>query len=57
MFNIKEIEKEAKEELGNEQAQNAKTKIKSKLKQIEQARKVVRNLEHEYDMLLEDIGE
>lgn len=57
MFDVKKAQDEAKEELAKERTDAAKKKIKSKLKDIESARAVVRNLEREYEVLLEDIGE
>ena len=56
MFDIKEVEKAAREELAEEQSKNAKTKIKSKLKEIATARAIVANLEREYEILLQEIG-
>lgn len=56
MFDIKEVEKQAKAELAEEQGKAAKAKIKEKLSQINKARAVVSNLEHEYEVLLREIG-
>ncbi len=56
MFDIKEVEKEARIELAAEQADKAKGKIKTLLKQIEASRKVTINLEHELEVLMQDIG-
>lgn len=57
MFDIKKIEAEAKKELADEQSKDAKNKIKKKVREIEQARRIVRNLEGEYEVLLRDIGD
>ena len=57
MFDVKKVQDEAKEELAKERGEAAKKKIKTKLKDIEAARLIVRNLEREYEVLLEDIGE
>jgi GTP1/Obg family GTP-binding protein len=56
MFDVKEVEKQAREELATERATGAKAKIKSHLAKIEAARKIVANLEEEYAVLLRDIG-
>lgn len=56
MFDIKAVEAEAKKEINEAKATEAKKKIKTKLKQIEDARAIVRNLEEEYQVLLRDIA-
>jgi hypothetical protein len=56
MLDITEVEKQAREELAKEQGEKAKSKIKDKLKQISAARQIVANLEHEYEVLLREIG-
>ena len=56
MFDVKEVVKEAEKEVREEKAKEAKAKIKAKLKEIERARKVVNNMEREYEVLLSDIG-
>lgn len=56
MFDIKKIEEEAKKEVNDELAISAKTQIKAKLKQIDTAKKVLVNLNLEYDSLLREIG-
>lgn len=55
-FDIKEAEKQAKLEVAKDQTDAAKGKIKSKLKQISDAEKVLANLRHEYDVLLTELG-
>ena len=56
MFDIKKIEEEARKEVAAEQADSAKAKIKAHLAKITAAKKVVANLELEYQALLADIG-
>lgn len=56
MFDIKKIEDEARKEVADEQAVKAKSQIKAKLAQINTAKKVVANLELEYNALLLEIG-
>ena len=56
MFDIKKIEEEARKEVVAEQAESAKAKIKAHLAKITAAKKVVANLELEYQALLADIG-
>lgn len=56
MFDITQVEKDAKAELAEEAGKIAKTKIKGKLKEISAARAVVANLEAEYAVLLKEIG-
>lgn len=57
MFDVKQAEKEAQEELAEDRSKEAKRLIKSKLKEIGAAKKVLVNLKREYAVLLEDIGE
>lgn len=56
MFDIKELERQARDEVNEERAKDAKTKIKAKLKAIVAAEAVVVNLRQEYAVLLRDIG-
>jgi len=56
MFDINQVEKDAKAELVKERGEAAKKKIKEKLRQIATARQVVANLEGEYELMLKDIG-
>lgn len=56
MFDIKSVEAEARQELADEKAKAAKSKIKDSLKKIEAARTILRNLEDEHAVLLRDIG-
>ena len=57
MFDVKKAQEDAEAELAEERAEKAKTRIKSKLREIAAARKVLGNLNREYEILLEDIGE
>jgi len=56
MFDIKSVEKAAQEEIAKERGEAAKKKIKDHLRKVAAARAVVRNLEDEYQVLLQDIG-
>ena len=56
MFDITQVEKEAREEVAKEQAAAAKGKIKTKLAEIARAKKIVSTLEVEYQALLAEIG-
>jgi len=56
MFDIKQVEEEARKELAEEKSVAAKSKIKAHLAKIAAAKKVVANLEEEYQVLLRDIG-
>ena len=51
MFDINAAEREAKEELSEEQAKRAKGKIKAHLVKLSQARAIVANLEREYEAI------
>ncbi len=57
MFDVKKAQEEAEAEIAEERGKEAKRLIKTKLKEIAAAKKVVSNLEREYAVLLEDIGE
>lgn len=57
MFDVNQVEKDAKAEVAKEAGDQAKTQIKSKLKAIAAARSVVANLEREYEILLKTIAE
>lgn len=56
MFDITQIEKEAREELSEELGKSAKAKIKAKLREINMAEKALMNMRQEYQVLLRDIG-
>lgn len=55
-INIRRIEQEAFDELSDERSAAAKVKIKAKIQELERARKIVANLEAEYELLLKDLG-
>ena len=55
MFDIKELEAEVDQEVALEVLEAAKEKLKSKRRQIGQAKAVVRNLEREYQALLLEV--
>ena len=56
MFDIKSVEAEALQELNDEKAKAAKSKIKDSLKKIANAEAILRNLRDEHAVLLRDIG-
>lgn len=56
MFDIKAVEAEARKEIAEAQAEVAKGKIKAHLAKIAAAKKVVANLEREYEVLLAEVG-
>jgi hypothetical protein len=56
MFDIKAVEKQAAEELAEEKATVAKSKIKASLKNIANAERVLQNLRDEHAVILRDIG-
>jgi hypothetical protein len=53
---VQKIEAEAKAELNEEVARLAKAKIKTSLKQIAAAERVLQNLREDHAVLLRDIG-
>ena len=55
MIDIKKAEQEAKEELAKERTEEVKRKLKTKMKEIETAKLVVRNLEREYEDLVTEL--
>jgi len=56
MFDVNQVVADAEKDLADEQAGQAKTKIKGKLREIAAAKAVVANLEREYGVLLRTIG-
>mgnify|MGYP001457266039 CR=1 FL=1 len=56
MFDIKAVEAEARKEIAEAQAAAAKSRIKDHLAKIAAAKKVVANLEREYEVLLAEVG-
>lgn len=57
MMDIKKVQEEAKKEYQKERADRAKLRIKAKMKEIADAKQVVKNLEREYEDLLEEISD
>lgn len=57
MIDIKKAQEEAARELADEKAKDAKEKIKSKLREIGKAKKIVANLERELEDLYIEIGQ
>ncbi|MFG1395898.1 hypothetical protein [Roseixanthobacter pseudopolyaromaticivorans] len=57
MFDIKEVEKQARAEIAKERGDKAKARLKDKLKQIAAAERIVQNLKNEYEVLLLEIGD
>lgn len=56
MFDINELEKQAKAEVAEELGKAAKAKIKASLHTIAMAKKALANAEAEHQALLRDIG-
>ncbi len=56
MLDIKKLEAEAVTEMATEKATAAKSKIKTSLKRLADAKALVRNLENEHSLLLWDLG-
>jgi hypothetical protein len=56
MFDVKDVQAEAEKEIAEERKTVAKARIKSKLREIAQAERIVANLRDEYAVLLQDIG-
>ncbi len=56
MLDIKKLEAEAVTEMATEKATAAKSKIKTSLKRIADAKALVRNLENEHSLLLWELG-
>ncbi len=56
MFDVKAVEAEARKEVAAERGEAAKAKIKSALKEIEAAEKVLANAKLRYELVLRDIG-
>ena len=57
MLDIKQVEKEAKKEIADEQMKAAKEELKAKLKALDNAKAVVRNIEREIEDLYVRLGE
>lgn len=57
MLDIKKVQEEAQKELVQERMEKAKRQVKSKLNEIENARRVVTNLERELEDLYAELGQ
>jgi hypothetical protein len=57
MFDVKKVQEEAAKELADEAATKAKGRIKDKLRQIEQAKRVLANLNRELEDLYGEISQ
>ncbi len=57
MFDINALEKEAQAEFAAEKTTRAKSALKSKLRELDTARGVVRNIERELDDLKQSIAD
>lgn len=55
MFDLSKAKAEAQKEFAEERVESAKRKIKSKLLEIDKAKKVVRNLERELEDLYAEL--
>lgn len=56
MIDINEVEKKAREELAKEKFDSVKDKLISKLKELDSAKKVVRNIETEIEQIKASAG-
>lgn len=56
MIDIKKVEEEAKAEVAKEKSEEAKRKVKAKLKAIEDSEKITRNLRRELEDIYAEIG-
>ena len=56
MFDIKQVEAEARKELAEERAKEAKKKLKDKLQQIAKSEAVTAALKRDYELLLMEVG-
>lgn len=57
MFDIKKVEDEAKAEIAKEQAEKAKTALVKKLRDLENAKRIVANIQREIDDLKASIAD
>ena len=57
MFDIKKVKEEAAKEIADEQGKKAKDALKTKLRALEAARSVVRNIEREIEDLEASIAD
>lgn len=57
LFDVKKVREDAEKEFRKEREKEAKSKIIDKLKELEAAKKIVRNLEAELKVIEADIAE
>ena len=57
MVDVKKAKEEALKEVSEEREKEAKIKIKSKLIELEKARKVVKNIERELEDLYDELSQ
>lgn len=57
MFDVKKVIDEAKKEVAEEKAETAKEKIKVKLRELNQAKKIVANCEVELEDLYAELSQ
>ena len=57
MFDIKKVEDEVKAEIAKEQAEKAKTALVKKLRDLENAKRIVANIQREIDDLKASIAD
>ena len=55
MFEIKSVIKQATEEVQKEKTEALKERLKAKLREIEKAKEVLKNLESEYNFLISEM--
>lgn len=53
---VKSLKEQAEEEVADEKAKEAKNKIKAKLKELDKAKLVVRNIERDLEDLMVEIS-
>lgn len=56
MFDIKKVKEDAEKEVREEREKAAKERIKAKLKDLDKARAIMKNIERELEDLYQDIG-
>lgn len=56
MIDIKNVQEEATKEIQKEKTEKAKDQIKSKMRELDKAKTIVRNIERELQELYAEIG-
>lgn len=56
-IDMKSVQNEALKELQEEQIESAKKKLKEKYRALKTAKKAVQNIEHEIELLIEDLSD